>query len=109
MNYDKLEKYYQRSKILVSPSFFDSMSNTVLEAINYGCFVLISENQGIYVSEDHIVRDYAIEVWEKRCLQVMEMWQNGLQIDEIRKKTKCALLERSWEVEIRVLEILSKN
>ena len=109
LNYDKLEKYYQRSKILVSPSFFDSMSNTVLEAINYGCFVLISENQGIYVSEDHIVRDYAIEVWEKRCLQVMEMWQNGLQIDEIRKKTKCALLERSWEVEIRVLEILSKN
>jgi hypothetical protein len=108
LNYDKLEKYYQRSKILVSPSFFDSMSNTVLEAINCGCFVLISVNQGVYVTSDHIVCDYAIETWKKRCLEVMEMWKNG-QTVEIRKKTRDALLEKSWEVEIRVLEILSKN
>jgi glycosyltransferase involved in cell wall biosynthesis len=108
LNYDKLEKYYQRSKILVSPSFFDSMSNTVLEGINCGCFVLVSENQGVYVTSDHIILDYAIETWEKRCLEVMDMWQNG-QTVEIRKKTRDALLEKSWEVEIRVLEILSKN
>lgn len=107
---DKLEKYYQRAKIFVSPSFFDSMSNTVLEAINYGCFVLVSENQGVYVSSDHIVRDYSVETWEKRCLDIMEIWRlNGRKMDDIRKKTRDALLERSWEVEIRVLQLLSKN
>ena len=105
---DKIEKFYQRSKILISPSFFDSMSNTVLEGINCGCFALISENQGVYLSEEHIIHDYNIETWEKRCLEVIEMWRNG-KIEEIRMKTKRALLEKSWEVEIKVLEILSKN
>jgi hypothetical protein len=105
---EKLDKVYKRAKILISPSFFDSMSNTVLEGINCGCYALISENQGVYVSENHIIRDYNIETWEKRCLEVMEMWRNG-KTEEIRLKTKRALLEKSWEVEIRVLEILSKN
>jgi len=108
---EKLEKFYQRAKILVSPSFFDSMSNTVLEAINCGCYVLISENQGVYVRpDDHIVCGYSTDVWEKRCLEVADMWQNNPEkVEEIRQKTRHALLEISWEVEIRVLELLSKN
>jgi glycosyltransferase involved in cell wall biosynthesis len=108
---EKLEKFYQRAKILISPSFFDSMSNTVLEAINCGCYVLISENQGVYVRpDDHIVLDYVVETWEKRCLEVADMWQNNPEkVEEIRRKTRRALLEISWEVEIRVLELLSKN
>ena len=107
---EKLEKFYQRSKILISPSFFDSMSNTVLEAINCGCYVLISENQGVYVSEDHIVRGYAVDTWEKRCLKVADMLQkNPEKAEEIRRTTRRALLEKSWEIEIRVLELLSKN
>ena len=105
---EKLEKFYRRAKILISPSFFDSMSNTVLEAINCGCYALISENQGVYLSEEHIVRDYNVEAWEKRCLEVSEMWRNG-KTEEIRRNTRRALLEKSWEVEIRVLELLSKN
>ena len=108
--YEKLEKFYQRSKILISPSFFDSMSNTVLEAINCGCYVLISENQGVYVSDDHIVRGYAVDTWEKRCLEVAHMLQSDPEkSEEIRRTTRRALLEKSWEVEIRVLELLSKN
>ena len=107
---EKLEKFYQRSKILISPSFFDSMSNTVLEAINCGCYVLISENQGVYVSDDHIVRGYAVDTWEKRCLEVAHMLQSDPEkSEEIRRTTRRALLEKSWEVEIRVLELLSKN
>jgi hypothetical protein len=110
LNYNKLEEYYKRSKILISSSFFDSMSNTVLEAINYGCFVIISENNGVYVSDDHIVHGYAVDSWEKKCLEVSEMWQNNLEkLEEIRQKTRQALLEKSWEVEIKVLELLSKN
>jgi glycosyltransferase involved in cell wall biosynthesis len=111
LTHEKLEKFYQRAKILVSPSFFDSMSNTVLEAINCGCFVLISENQGVYVHpNDHIVHGYAVDAWEKRCLEVADMWQNNPEkTEEIRRKTRRALLEISWEVEIRVLELLSKN
>lgn len=110
LNYDELEKYYTRSKILISPSFFDSMSNTVLEAINCGCFVLISVNHGVYLSEEHIINDYTIESWTKRCLEIMNIWNNNFEkIDEIRKKTKQNLLEKSWDVEIRLLEILSKN
>jgi glycosyltransferase involved in cell wall biosynthesis len=108
LTHEKIDKVYKRAKILISPSFFDSMSNTVLEGINCGCYALISENQGIYVSENHIIHDYNIETWEKRCLEVMEMWRNG-KTEEIRLKTKLALLEKSWEVEIKVLEILSKN
>jgi hypothetical protein len=108
---EKLEKFYQRSKILISPSFFDSMSNTVLEAINCGCYVLISENQGVYVHPDnHIVRGYAVDNWEKRCLEVADMLQlHPGKSEEIRRETRRALLERSWEVEIKLLELLSKN
>lgn len=111
LSHDKLEKFYQRAKILISPSFFDSMSNIVLEAINCGCYVLISENQGVYVRpDDHIVRDYAVEAWEKRCLEVADLLQNNPEkAEEIRRTTRRALLEISWEVEIRVLELLSKN
>ena len=87
------------------------MSNTVLEAINCGCYVLISENQGVYVRpNDHIVYGYSTDVWEKRCLEVAYMWQNNPEkVEEIRQSTRRALLEISWEVEIRVLELLSKN
>lgn len=108
---EKLEKFYQRSKILISPSFFDSMSNTVLEAINCGCYVLISENQGVYVHPDnHIVRGYAVDTWEKRCLEVADMLQfHPGKSEEIRRETRRALLERSWEAEIKLLELLSKN
>ena len=110
ISHEKLEKYYQRAKILISPSFFDSMSNTVLEAINNGCYVLVSENQGVYVQEEHIIHDYTVLNWEKRCLEVAEMWRKDIKkIEEIRRKTKYALLEKSWEVEVKVLEILSKN
>lgn len=109
--HDKLEKYYQRAKILISPSFFDSMSNIVLEGINCGCYVLISENQGVYVHPDHhIVNDYAVEAWEKKCLEVVDILENNpKKAEEIRRTTRNALLEISWEVEIRVLELLSKN
>ena len=110
IQYDKLEKYYQRSKILISPSFFDSMSNTVLEAINNGCYVLISENQGVYVQKEHIVSDYTVQTWDKKCLEVLEMWQKDIRkVEEIRNNTRDALLKKSWEVEVKVLEILSKN
>lgn len=106
---EKLEKFYQRSKILVSPSFFDSMSNTVLEAINCGCYVLISENQGVYVHPDnHIVRGYAVDAWEKKCLEVADMLQfHPEKAEEIRLTTRRALLEISWEVEIKLLELLT--
>ena len=110
IDYDKIEKYYQRTKILISPSFFDSMSNTVLEAINCGCFVLVSLNHGVYLSEEHIVNDYTIESWEKKCLEIMEIWKEDIpKIEEIRQNTKQTLLEKSWEVEIKILDILSKN
>jgi hypothetical protein len=86
------------------------MSNTVLEAINCGCFVLVSVNHGVYLSEEHIVNDYTIESWEKKCLEIMEIWtEDTPKIEEIRQNTKQTLLEKSWEVEIKILDILSKN
>jgi len=105
---DKLEKYYQKSKILLNTSFFDSMSNAVLEGIKYGCFVLVSENNGIkdYIGSEHIIEGYEIDKWEKRCLEVIEMINHG-ESEVIRKNTFKKLLEKSWEVEIKLLELLS--
>ena len=102
----EVERYYRRSKVLINCSFFDSMSNTVLEGIKNGCYVLVSENNGIvdYIGKENIVSGYDVRDWVKVCGGVMGRWGR---LD--RRGNFERLREKSWEVEIRLLELLSKE
>jgi len=107
-----INDYYQRSKCLINCSFFDSMSNVVLEAINNGCHVLVSQNNGIVdyicgeLRENFVVESYNIKDWEEKLDIVMTNWDK---LEKEREKLWEFLIRKSWEVEIRLLELLSRR
>ena len=102
----EVDKFYRRSKILINCSYFDSMSNTVLEGIKNGCYILVSENNGIvdYINKENVVEGYSIKDWENVCRERIENWDK---LDKKQNLKEC--LRKSWEVEIRLLEILSNR
>lgn len=109
INPDDLNIYYRRAKCLINCSYFDSMSNVVLEAINNGCHVLVSENNGVaeYVPKEmrdkFIVTGYEIRDWEEKMRWLIDNWDN---FAEERKKLWHSLRKKSWEVEVKLLELL---
>jgi len=111
INPENLNSYYKRAKCLINCSYFDSMSNVVLEAINNGCHILVSEQNGIvdYVGDmrpKFVVEGYDIRVWEERMLDVLRGW--GEMLDD-RKRLLDILRRKSWEVEIKLLELLCRK
>jgi len=103
---EEMSKYYLRSKCLINCSYFDSMSNVVLEAINNGCHVLISEYNGLsgYIPDD-LKSDFVIlDKWEEKCKSIVERY---FDLEVKRKKLVDLLIRKKWEVEIKLLELLS--
>lgn len=100
----EVKDYYKRSKILINCSYFDSMSNTILEGIKYGCYVLFSYNNGItsYVNNKHRIVGYDVKEWSNKCKEVLDNFEES-------RDTFRELVRKSWEVEIRLLEILSNT
>ena len=76
INPKRLDEYYGRSKCLINCSYFDSMSNVVLEAINNGCHILVSENNGIvdYIGKEmrdkFVVDGYEMKNWEDKFTDI---------------------------------------
>ena len=111
INPENLNKYYRRAKCLINCSYFDSMSNVVLEALTNGCHVLVSRNNGVvdYIKDDirskFVVETYKIIDWEDKMMKVIRDWDKMM---EDRRRFIDTLRRKSWEVEIRLLELLSR-
>tara|TARA_B100000902_G_scaffold399844_1_gene472953 strand:- start:1846 stop:2988 length:1143 start_codon:yes stop_codon:yes gene_type:complete len=63
--------YMKNSKLLILPSLFDSSPNTVYEALEYGCNVIISKNVGNYniFNSDSVCEDiYDKDEWINKIL-----------------------------------------
>jgi len=109
INPKRLDEYYGRSKCLINCSYFDSMSNVVLEAINNGCHILVSENNGIvdYIGKEmrdkFVVNGYEMKNWEDKFTDILKEWEN---MEKDRKLLWEELKRKSWEVEIKLLELL---
>ena len=112
INPKKLEEYYRRSKFLINCSYFDSMSNVVLEGLNNGCHIIVSENNGIteYIDKDvrdkFIVDGYEYDIWEEKLEDLLKEWES---MEKDRKKLWDDLRRKSWEVGIRLQNILKDS
>ena len=109
VNNSKISDYYKRSKILLNTSYFDSMSNVVLEGINNGCHILVSKNNGIvdYLNNDcFTVSTYKEDDWIKKIILLIENWKN---FNTERKDLIDNLNKIKWEVEIELLSIFSNK
>jgi glycosyltransferase involved in cell wall biosynthesis len=52
VNANELIEVYKKSHIVIVPSRFESFSNVALEAMGFGCLIIVSDNMGI---SEHIV------------------------------------------------------
>ena len=110
INPKKLDEYYRRSKFLINCSYFDSMSNVVLEGLNHGCHIVVSENNGIaeYIGADlrdkFIIEGYDLKDWEEKLGKLLLEWEN---MENHRKKLWDDLRKKSWEVELRLQVLLA--
>jgi glycosyltransferase involved in cell wall biosynthesis len=52
LNANELIEVYKKSHIVILPSRFESFSNVALEAMGFGCLIIVSDNMGI---SEHIV------------------------------------------------------
>jgi glycosyltransferase involved in cell wall biosynthesis len=52
VNANELIEVYRKSHIVIVPSRFESFSNVALEAMGFGCIIIVSDNMGI---SEHIV------------------------------------------------------
>jgi glycosyltransferase involved in cell wall biosynthesis len=52
VNANELIEVYRKSHIVIVPSRFESFSNVALEAMGFGCLIIVSDNMGI---SEHIV------------------------------------------------------
>jgi len=110
VNPNNIDDYYKKSKCLINCSYFDSMSNVVLEGINNGCHVVVSQSNGIvdYIKDDirnnFVVESYDLKDWENKLEYVLSNWDKLL---NDRKKLWSVLKRKSWEVEVKLLELLN--
>jgi len=104
---DEMKNYYLKTRVVINTSYFDSMSNVLLEAINYGCHILCSSQNGLvdYIEdkEKFVVFDYDLENWKTILRKTLKQFDKQL---EDRKKLFNSLLKKKWEVEIKLLELL---
>lgn len=105
---EDMKKYYLNTRVVINTSYFDSMSNVLLEAINYGCHILCSSNNGIVnhieEKEKFVVSGYDIEDWKFILRRVLKQFDKNL---ESREKLFNILLKKKWETEIELLRLIS--
>jgi len=107
---EEINNYYRRAKCLINCSYFDSMSNVVLEAIENGCHILISENNGLasYIEESirsiFVVEGYNLDDWKKKMEKIRDNWNI---FENQRNQLWNNLKKKSYQVEIDLLSIMS--
>ena len=107
VNIEDMKNYYIKTRVVINTSHFDSMSNVLLEALNYGCHILCSSQNGLvdYIEdkEKFVVFDYDLENWKTILRKVLKQFDKNL---DDRKKLFNNLLKKRWETEINLLKLL---
>ena len=78
---EELNKYYFESMFILAPSKFDTFNMTVLEAMNYGCIPIISNNCGVKELIDGIIYKDINEITNKlKNININELSNNNFNI-----------------------------
>ena len=90
----------ENTKISINTSYFDSFSNVSWNALQNGCNLIVSKNNGIaqYLGEENIVKTYELKDWVNKIENSLKE-QNSIteKIDKL-----------FWETEVNIMEILSR-
>lgn len=79
IDYDELQEYLSKSKLLVIPSFTETGPNTMIEAFVNNCQVITSKNIGYlrYLQKYHICEDvYDLEEWLTKINYIINNFNN---------------------------------
>jgi glycosyltransferase involved in cell wall biosynthesis len=69
VNANELVTVYKEYDIIIVPSRFESFSNVVLEAMGYGCIILLSDNIGMSEKIKHGVNGFVFESGKSNSLK----------------------------------------
>lgn len=86
---DEIKKYFEKSKVVVIPSYYDSNPNVLIEAVSFGCNVVTSKNVGNneFLNENLVVNDHKnIDEWENKILNSLKIKYeyNGYDGDKVK-------------------------
>lgn len=84
VNYEEMGNYYNASKVLCAPSYFDVWGLNVQEALMSGCYVLTTNNLGAghhfaYLSSVFILNSFDESVWIKCVKEIVTDYSPPLQ------------------------------
>lgn len=96
MSNDHLASFYALAKMLLFPSLYEGFGLPILEAYQYGCPVVTTNNSGMSESAGDaaiFVDPYNLESIKSGVQKVLRMKNT----DELRKRMKAQLSKFSWE------------
>jgi L-malate glycosyltransferase len=95
VNHEKLPGLYRKAQVLVQPSFFEGMSNTVLEAMASGLPIVVSGG-----GSEELYRNNAIHVpygdQEHLAVALIELLSNERARAKMAKQSRQLALQYSW-------------
>ena len=87
IGYDAVQKCLQQSKILLTPSLYESGGNVAREALNNGCSVLLSDCCAFFenYSEKYICHEFSTEEWSSKINAILDDYKNQLTLYDLLK------------------------
>lgn len=85
VNSDELVDVYRKSQIIIVPSRFESFSNVALEAMGFGCIVIVSDNMGMAEHIKHGCNGFVFQSDKYQSLktvfnEIMDMEETELEL-----------------------------
>ncbi len=71
VNTDELFDIYRKSQVIIVPSRFESFSNVALEAMGFGCIVIVSDNVGMAEHITHGLNGFVFQSDNYQSLEIV--------------------------------------
>ncbi len=85
VNTDKLIDAYSKSQVVIVPSRFESFSNVTLEAMGFGCIVIVSDNMGIAEHITHGLNGFVFKAERFNSLESVFADIIGMECTELER------------------------
>ena len=85
VNANELIEVYKKSHIVIVPSRFESFSNVALEAMGFGCLIIVSDNMGISEHIVHGLNGFVFQSDKYRSLETVFNEIIGMERTELEK------------------------
>jgi glycosyltransferase involved in cell wall biosynthesis len=85
VNSDELKDVYRKSQVIIVPSRFESFSNVALEAMGFGCIVIVSDNVGMAEHIKHGLNGFVFQSDKYESLETIFIEIMSMEATELER------------------------